>query len=1435
MSIGIEFIKMLATSLLTAKGYGNTSGQTGSKFDSSNTGLQRLWTPEDERDFNETIDKAIKDFWGTEKLQTIHDEVEKMQKAMMKLHAETPLQSGKVDDRGEPYWNESDWEDNFTDLLYKAGVPVQVRELNETQSIIKERIRNIADGIFLESGEILKAGQVTYSNNVSYVSLSTQVLMNDYTTTYDGLDSSLYIIGKYITDSTGLIKAKVIAATADSNQEVTAENYSLTLFLTYIYSDGGESTVDNIFKSGDGLYILKNDGTVDSTKQVGTVGKFRNLPLNATGKSSIAQIKEGVIYVNGVTLKVWPQTLIVSKYSTFSTFRIGLAIEERLITAAESSKLADPAQGTPNEGGPGADRKQLMVRLAKRTIDSESNERFLDLLKVVNGDVQWKNSYIQEDASKSDIVEYEYTHRGDKIITQFDYEVREHLSTNTDSNGESGLYTASTGGSDTLLSLGVGNGTGTVQGREVDILSKQRVNIEKPRALKTKTSTTSVAAQVGNYVVTDGGIDITSTVVTSTGEYVTWLNFAPTVITEAMYTSVNLRKAATVIGTAKVRDITRFNSEFQIYLFDINITTAGNTLKDVEELTTANEDYKIADINTEFTQAVVQSYGTTETGPFESDRPFNIDHTLTSLNDTSKNKNLFKIPKDGVSDDTGVSSVTINSVRTTFVVTAASGKLTVNLSATGETFDTSSLSGTTNEDIIVYGISGSNGKMWSSTELEINYASTTSMEIEDSGSAITNAANYVVIAPIKLSSPVTIAKTVKFYTYNVTAKATGTTMPIALLHPDVLDKNWKIYQKGDGWSSSADTLDTDISSRFELDSGQRDNTYELGSFKLKDGEEAPTGSLRIDYYYLDTTHASNIRTGDYISVDSYPVGSVPASPADGWGTFLYTDIPKYTSPSTGISYRLSDVIDFRPTKSTALSDTTSTSSGSGNRNIASTSHGLIVGDSVKIPSGADDAFEIFSVATVTDTDNFVVDSDLSNVVTSVQIFRNEFDAIVSAPRTPFNTTVDIGQLKYYQPRIDKVYLTNGSKDTEEITDGNLIIGEKYKIVSIGNSNFTLVGASVNVPDEIFIASGTSSTSSGTGTVTRFVGNLRVIKGTPYDGEAVVPDDPKVGLPVFEIRVPSYVFETKDVVVKQVDNVERKNFDVSKFEKIIENLQRHASVDPLEAKVDSHDLGRGRKKVGHFFDSFEGQEKSDVLLKEYSASIDRFRNELRPEYSSENMGIRVTPYASNSLYDPQTNSVSDKELITLPLNSAKNFEIEVQNVESSTDIPLRTSHTDVYNGYMRVTPNYDYWKSTQSRPDLIRNKNGEFDAIKHHPTSADVNGMVWEDWRTHWAGFSKNEFEELSSDTSYKNVLNELKKSYEVESNSIEVAGKHVLTDYVPYIRTQNIVIEAYGLRPNSGNIRLKFDGVNITTDVYNNTSTSSSFKNTTTSALKTDD
>lgn len=60
-----------------------------------------------------------------------------------------------------------------------------------------------------------------------------------------------------------------------------------------------------------------------------------------------------------------------------------------------------------------------------------------------------------------------------------------------------------------------------------------------------------------------------------------------------------------------------------------------------------------------------------------------------------------------------------------------------------------------------------------------------------------------------------------------------------------------------------------------------------------------------------------------------------------------------------------------------------TSSGAGNRDIACIGHGFIVGDAVGLPSGAASAQEVFTVAAVADSDNYTVDSDLTNAIVAV--------------------------------------------------------------------------------------------------------------------------------------------------------------------------------------------------------------------------------------------------------------------------------------------------------------------------------------------------------------------------------------------------------------------------------------------------------------------
>jgi len=116
------------------------------------------------------------------------------------------------------------------------------------------------------------------------------------------------------------------------------------------------------------------------------------------------------------------------------------------------------------------------------------------------------------------------------------------------------------------------------------------------------------------------------------------------------------------------------------------------------------------------------------------------------------------------------------------------------------------------------------------------------------------------------------------------------------------------------FSTTPTTSDTDITSRFTLDNGQRDNFYDIGRLKRVDGSLNPTGQLLITFNYF--THGN----GDFFSVDSYS------------GQIDYENIPNYTSDTTGAEYKLSDVLDFRP----RVDDASTIDAGSQNRSYDGT-------------------------------------------------------------------------------------------------------------------------------------------------------------------------------------------------------------------------------------------------------------------------------------------------------------------------------------------------------------------------------------------------------------------------------------------------------------------------------------------------------------------
>ncbi len=103
----------------------------------------------------------------------------------------------------------------------------------------------------------------------------------------------------------------------------------------------------------------------------------------------------------------------------------------------------------------------------------------------------------------------------------------------------------------------------------------------------------------------------------------------------------------------------------------------------------------------------------------------------------------------------------------------------------------------------------------------------------------------------------------------------------------------KITMSAD-FTTAATSSDIDITDRYELDNGQRDNFYDLGRILLKPNTPIPTGRLRIEFDFFEHSNANK----NYFSVDSYPIP--------------YADIPSYVSVEDGLVYNLRDCLDFRP-------------------------------------------------------------------------------------------------------------------------------------------------------------------------------------------------------------------------------------------------------------------------------------------------------------------------------------------------------------------------------------------------------------------------------------------------------------------------------------------------------------------------------------------
>ena len=102
----------------------------------------------------------------------------------------------------------------------------------------------------------------------------------------------------------------------------------------------------------------------------------------------IAQVQQGVYYINGFHVQVTGQTLILDKYTNTPSYRVGLTVTESFVTPGDDTSLNDNAQSVSNTNAPGAHRFKIELTLAKKTLTSTEDSNFYELLRLSNGNLQ---------------------------------------------------------------------------------------------------------------------------------------------------------------------------------------------------------------------------------------------------------------------------------------------------------------------------------------------------------------------------------------------------------------------------------------------------------------------------------------------------------------------------------------------------------------------------------------------------------------------------------------------------------------------------------------------------------------------------------------------------------------------------------------------------------------------------------------------------------------------------------------------------------------------------------------------------------------------------------------------------------------------------------------------------------------------------------------
>ena len=377
---------------------------------------------------------------------------------------------------------------NYHRILFRPSYAVQARELTQLQSILQDQIDRFGQHMF-EQGSMVIPGDLNFDLEYYYIkvnSIYNTLSVEDYRTGF---------VNKIIRSNSSGLRARVIGSLPASGGD------PITLYVKY--EDSGDTGVVQQFSPNEIFTCFNEDNTTTKNTQLSA---DQTLELtaqisegnDAVGTGSAIRVHEGVYFVNGFFVKNIQQTLILEKYSPTPTYRIGFEISENIISPEEDSSLLDNAQGTSNVNAPGAHRFKINLTLSKKSLSTKDDTSFIELARINNGIVERFTKYSDYSIIEHTLARRTHDESGNYEVRPFIMETREHL----DDGSNRGVFNVASGGLSSKLVHSVSPGKAYVEGYELETMTSQLVQADKPRTFDREVDA-PIQTPVGNYVLID--------------------------------------------------------------------------------------------------------------------------------------------------------------------------------------------------------------------------------------------------------------------------------------------------------------------------------------------------------------------------------------------------------------------------------------------------------------------------------------------------------------------------------------------------------------------------------------------------------------------------------------------------------------------------------------------------------------------------------------------------------------------------------------------------------------------------------------------------------------------------------------------------------------------------------------------------------------------